>query len=214
MLFRSKSVQWIPWALILALDIYQITANDWSAEDASKPEWLKWLDIGFDIMGLVFAGASAKVAKQIFAPFKNLGEKGSIKLAEFLEKNPTAKGIIEKIISGIEKVPKLLNNAIVYLKNKFPGGAEFIQKIIGGLSNILSRLSSMLSKLLGKPIQKLSTVGGKGAIGKGLRGGAMAAGIGYGAEKLAPAMVKKQDPYQEILSMGNKTKINPQKWNL
>ena len=59
----GKTIQWIPWALITALDVYQFLNNDWVGEEANQPTWLKLLFLGFDVLGLVTSGAVAKAAR-------------------------------------------------------------------------------------------------------------------------------------------------------
>jgi hypothetical protein len=154
----GKTVQWIPWALITALDAYQITTGDWEGEEKDQPMWMKLLFFGFDILGLVSAGAMAKAAR---AEAQGLAvvAKDSGKVAEFLGKNPRLKGFIETIINGAKKVPEMLNNAAAFIGKKFPAGANFIKSIFGGIGNILRNLEESLGKLIGKTAAKGSMAG-------------------------------------------------------
>lgn len=171
----GKSVQWIPWALVLSLDIYQIAFNDWSDDEKNKPEWAKWLDVGFDVLGLAFAGAVAKSAKASIAgvqKFKNTRD-----AAKWLAKNPRAAAIIDKIINAASKVPSYLQKAIAYLQKTFPSGAKFIQGILGNANNAMNSMINSLKGLkVGIP-KALSTAG------KGARSGAVTGGLVYGVHK-------------------------------
>lgn len=156
----GKTVQWIPWALVTALDAYQIISGDWEGEEKDQPMWMKLLFFGFDILGLVSAGAMAKAAR---AEAQGLAviAKDSGKVAEFLGKNPRLKSFIETIISGAKKVPEMLNNAASFIGKKFPAGASFIKSIFGGIGNILRNLEESLGKLIGAKAAKGTMAGGK-----------------------------------------------------
>lgn len=143
----GKSVQWIPWALITALDVYQIVSNDWPDEEANNPMWMKFLNLGFDILGLVSTGALAKTAKKSLSPLKNMNGK---QITTWLEKNPTLKKTIETMITGISKVPSLLSRAQSTLSKTFPAGSKFIGSAINMIKSIMGRFTSSLETLIGK----------------------------------------------------------------
>jgi hypothetical protein len=195
----GKGATAIAWALVLGLDIYQFIKNDWPAEDRNSPEWMHLLDIGFDILGLVTAGGVAKGAKLIFEPLKKLGGRGVESIAKWVERSPAAKSILEKMFNGIKKVPALMERALEFLSKKFPKGYEFVKGIMGSLSNMLKRISSWFSSILGfGKEEKILTTPQK--IKTGLKAGAIGTGIAYGLEKKAiPAL-------QKVLAKNNKDK--------
>jgi len=170
----GKGVQWIPWALITALDVYQITTNDWPAEEQNDPMWMKFLTLGFDVLGLVSTGAIAKGAKMSFAPLKAL--KTPEQAAKFFAKNPKLKGVVQSIINGSSKVPKMMSNAQKFLSSKFPAGAKFLSGILGKISSIMSKLVESLKSLIGTK--------GLAATKAGTTTGGMIYGIEKGAEKV------------------------------
>lgn len=151
----GKSVQWIPWALITALDVYQLATDDWPEEEKSDPMWLKCLTLGFDVLGLVLAGAAAKSAKVALEPLK-LMSKTPGKVAQFLEKSPKLKGLIQSMIDGIGKVPALLGKAQAAIASKFPKGGQFISNAIGMIKSVMSKFVSSLTELVGKVTSKQS----------------------------------------------------------
>jgi hypothetical protein len=75
----------IAWGLIVALDVYQITTDDWSEEEKNDPFWLKCLFLGFDILGFVSAAAVAKAAKAGITPLKSIANSPA-KVAKYFEK--------------------------------------------------------------------------------------------------------------------------------
>lgn len=156
----GKTVQWVPWALITALDAYQLISNDWPTDEKNDPTWLKLLFFGFDILGLVSAGAMAKAARMEAQPLKSIS-KDPKKVIEYLRKNPKLKSIIESIISMAKKVPEYLSKASSFIGKKFPAGASFIQSVLGGISKILTNLENSLGKLIGKTASKGTMVGSK-----------------------------------------------------
>ena len=44
----GKAVQWIPWAFIVALDIYEVVTGNYEEKD--MPTWLRFLLIGCDVL--------------------------------------------------------------------------------------------------------------------------------------------------------------------
>jgi hypothetical protein len=164
----------IAWGLIVALEVYQITTNDWPEEEINDPFWLKCLFLGFAILGFVSAGAAAKAAKQGIMPLKAIANSPS-KVAQYFEKNPKVKGMITSMIDGMKKIPPLLQSVMTTLSTKFPKGANFIKGIFGGLKSISTRFTESLQKLLGQ------------TAGKGASAGVKTGGILYGFEKLIGA---------------------------
>ena len=152
----GKGVQWIPWAIVVALDIYEISTGDYEEKD--MPTWLRWLLIGTDVLGLVLAGGVAASAKATLAVFK--GVKTEAQFAEIAMKNPTTIKIIEKIIGAFSKVPQYLGKAVTYLKStKMAKAAPWIQNILGKAEGILQNGTKSLSKITNTA--KTASAGGK-----------------------------------------------------
>lgn len=191
----GKTIQWIPWALITALDIYQIANNDWPQEESNNPTWMKFMTLGFDILGLVTAGALAKSAKVSLSPLKNMKP---TQIMSYMEKNPKVKSLIKKMIDSIDRVPKFLSSAQSKISKKFPQGAEFINTALGYLKNISTRFTESLNKLIGVRATK------------GVKAGASTSGITYGIEKytqqktgLTPIQIRNIETLQSLKSKYN-----------
>jgi hypothetical protein len=140
----GKAGQWVPWAIVVALDIYEISTGDY--EDKDAPTWLRWLLVGADVLGLVLAGGVAASAKATLAVFK--GVKTEAQFAEIAMKNPNTIKIIEKIIGAFSKVPQYLGKAVTYLKStKMAKAAPWIQNILGKAEGILQNGTKSLTKI-------------------------------------------------------------------
>ena len=180
----GKAVQWIPWAIIVALDILELTGLVEKEEDL--PLWMRILFLGIDVLGLVTTGAAAKAAK---GPIELLlkGAKTEADIAKNLAKNPTAKSLMQKMVSGIKEVPKYLGKAIDWLSKKFPKGAELLKKAYNAFNSVVTKITNSLDKMLGKQqgFTKLATK-------TGAKEGGKTAGIVYGVEKGVEAYAEKR----------------------
>ena len=137
--------------------------------------WLKLLFLGFDILGLVSAGAMAKAARTEAQPLRAIA-KDPTKVSQYLSKNPRLKGFIESMINGAKSVPKKLGEAASWISKKFPAGADFIKSIFSGMTKILTQLEESLGGLIGK---KAST-----GVMAGTKTGAALYGFETGLHKL------------------------------
>ena len=101
------------------------------------------------------------------------------------------------------------------MQKKWPSGAKFIGKIIGGLGSIVKKLQSYLGKILSKSNLKGVQKGikpGKGFVPTVKTGtefaqevsysGGVAGGISYGAEKLISAKGNQENPLDYIDKSG------------
>jgi hypothetical protein len=207
----GKTVQWIPWALIVALDAYQLLNNDFPSDEKDDPMWLKFLFFGFDILGLVSAGAIAKAAKLEAAGLKAMAsEPGAV--AKYLTKSPKLKGFIESISKGAKKVPEMLNQSVDFMAKKAPKTANFVKGITGGISKILTQLEESLTELLGKSGAAATKTGAslygleKGVMPRAeklLGGGAAASGERMAPEMAALSDIDKQNLQAFSMAYGN-----------
>jgi hypothetical protein len=152
----GKSVQWIPWAIIVALDIYEIVNNDF--EDKDTPEFMRYIFLGLDILGLVTSGGVSGALRTLFGGVRT--EAGLLKVA--------GRETLESMSRNASKVPGLLGRAAEYLSTKFPAGSSLIKGILGSVEFILSKMVEIIGRIL-KP--------------KPIIAGTAGAGILYGAEK-------------------------------
>ena len=155
----GKSVQWVLWAIVVALDIYEMSTGDFEEKD--QPTWLRWLMFGADVLGLVFAGGVAASAKATLSVFR--GAKTAEEFASIAAKNPNTFKVIEKIIGAFSKVPQYLGKAVSYLKStKLAKAAPWIESILGKAERVLANGTESLTKIT-------STAKTAGIEGKALR---------------------------------------------
>jgi hypothetical protein len=159
----------IAWGLIVALDVYQLSTGDWPEEEKNDPLWLKFLFLGFDILGFVSAGAAAKAAKAGITPLKSIANSPS-KVAQYFKKNPKVRGMIMSMIEGMKSVPSRLQSVMTSIAKKSPTIANFIKGVFSKLSMISTKFTESLQKLLGQ------------TAGKGVSAGTKTAGVLYGFE--------------------------------
>jgi hypothetical protein len=152
----------IAWGLIVALDVYQLSTGDWPEEEKNDPLWLKFLFLGFDILGFVSAAAAAKLAKQELVPIKSFAN-NPVKVSKYLEKNPKVRGIIMSMIEGMKSIPSRLQSVMTSIAKKSPTIANFIKGVFSKLSMISTKFTESLQKLLGKTAGKGASVGTKTA---------------------------------------------------
>lgn len=164
----GKTVQWVPWAIIVALDIYEFVSGD--SDDKDSPLWWRLLSIGFDVLGLVFAGVAAKAAKAEMSVLKNVLTKSPEEIALFVAENPALKKTIEKMLSNVNKVPSFLQKAVDFLMKPFPKAAEWIKGILGKVSGFISTFTSSIGEIF---------------TGKILKKAAKETAVNYGFEKAA-----------------------------
>jgi hypothetical protein len=190
----GKSVQWIPWAIVVALDVYEMISGNYEEQ---LPMWQRLLFLGVDILGLVFAGAMAKGAKVAVK-----GAVGGLKTTEdvavAVSKNPTFKNILTRIGEGLSKVPGKLGEAASYLSTKFPAGSNFIKGILGKIGKFIKGIADFISKALHV------VAPGSSKLSKGVRSAigttALVGGIGtYGQYKKE----KGEDELAKALTSSN-----------
>ena len=189
----GKGAQVIVWGLITALDVYQLINNDWPSGDDRDMIW-KYMDLGFDLLGLVFAGVAAKGARSVFKPLSGL--RGTA-LAQKISKSPQLKSLIQKIFSGSKNAVSKLQGVATSISKKWPAGFKWISKIISGMANVVKKLQTYLGNLLKKSnlkgVQnKVKPSPGKGFVARktgkeafktGLKAGGATTAVTYGIEK-------------------------------
>jgi len=174
----GKAVQWIPWAIIVALDVYEMLSGNYEEQ---LPMWQRLLFLGVDILGLVFAGAVAKGAR-VAVKGAVSGVRTAEEVAVVAAKNPTFKSILTKIGEGLSKVPGKLSEAASYLSTKFPAGSKFIKGILGKIGQFIKGIAEFISKAISTVIPGTSKLakGTRAAVGTT----ALLGGIGtYGEYK-------------------------------
>jgi hypothetical protein len=211
----GKAVQWIPWAIIVALDIYEVITGDFESPD--EPTWMKVLFIGFDILGLVFAGATAIAARKMAQ-----AAMGSIKTVEeaakIVSKNPTLKSFLKSIGESLGKLPGYLEKAINWLKTKFPTAAEWIKGIVTNISSFIKKISGWLAKLgesgakVGEGLSAAQKA--KQGLKAGTKTAAVVTGLDYAIKKGTQIYQGKSD--EEVAAEKNVAdtfkNVTPEQW--
>lgn len=179
----GKGVQWIPWAIIVALDVWEMMTGNY--EDPNENPYLRILFYATDVLGLVSTGVVAAGARQA-AKAATVGAKTSQEITAALSKNSVFKGLFDTLLKGLPKVEGLLKQAANTLKTKFPAGAKFIEGVISGVKKLTQSISNMFSKRVSKQAQRIATTS-KQTVGQtaktALKTGAQTTGIFYGLEK-------------------------------
>ena len=149
----GKGVQWVPWAFVVGLDIYEVASGDY--EDKDMPTWLRWLMIGCDVLGLVFAGGVAAAARAAFKVFR--GAKTMTQFAAIAKTAPNTVKFIQKIAGALSSVPRLLSKTVSYLKTtRFVKGSKWLSGILGKANKFLNNMA--------KSLKNLSAAAGKGSV--------------------------------------------------
>ena len=133
----GKSVQWIPWAIIVGLDIYELVKGDYE----SLFDHL--LNTFFDVLGLVFTGAVAKGVKLTFKGVKNVEQ-----LNQVVQSSPKLKQYFMKLPEILSKVSPKIQSAIKFLSTKFPKASNFLKGILSSIDGFINKMVSEFQKLL------------------------------------------------------------------
>lgn len=181
----GKAVQWIPWAIIVALDIYEVTTGDY--EQKGLKWWEYALMIGADVLGLVFAGSAAIAAR---AALKS-GAKEALK-------SPTIKDMAKKVIENIKRVPEFLNKAIGLLKPRAPKIADWLSGLVSKAGQFIQTISTNLGKIFSKEGAKTTAkVGARElSLGYGIEKGFEYAGQAFGAPDVS-------DPTRQVTRLSS-----------
>ena len=174
----GKSVQWIPWAIVFCLDIYEWHSGDYGDDIEFKNDSTIWkgLTLGFDILGLISAGAFSKVTRELFLPRRGLGTEGEV--ASWVAKNPEAKSALQKIYGALSGVSGKLDQAAEYLKT-MPTLVQWLVNILTIVPRFISWLGKLLWRILSIPGKIAYNVGnavqGSSLVGKNIGSGLRAA---------------------------------------
>jgi len=161
----GKTAQWIPWGMVLGLDIWQISNNDW---ETSMTPTEQWMELIFSSLGLLTAGGVAKILRKTLGPLAKSDPK---KLSSTIRNNKTLSNTLLTLKSKLPSLPGFFSRLQSQLKGKFDTGAQFIGQVMKYLSKIIGGLSKFIDTLLGT-----------GRVSKGVKTGALTGGIMYGLD--------------------------------
>jgi hypothetical protein len=143
------ALKMLPWAIVVALDIYELMTGDYEDPDLSMG-W-RLLFFGIDILGLATTGAFAKVSRSmVLNSIRRFGksEKG---LQAAIQNTPKLKNLLLKISQNSPKVEGLIKQSQSQIKTKSPMFFKFFSSIIGGIGKFISKLLNYITKLLSAP---------------------------------------------------------------
>jgi hypothetical protein len=164
----GKGFQWIPWAIVVALDVYELVSGDYEDKEMSMV-W-RLLFLGVDILGLITAGGVAKAGKAVLTGLiKRFGKSTeAVKMA--VKESPQLKGIFEKILSAASGVQGKMSQAQSYLMKKSPKIGQWIGGIIGKVGGFVQKIVNFIKSLIGGGAKVVkSTVKAAGAPGRVVR---------------------------------------------
>lgn len=156
----GKAVQWVPWAIVVVLDVIEISTGDYEV-----PLWMQLLMTFGDVIALL---TTATVASGYRVTLKGL------KKVEDVASNPQIKKYLQKAPDYLEKISPKLKDAAKYLADKFPAGANIIKKSLSKVDLFINKMMELLKKLFSK---------------KALFTGVVASGMVYGMEQLIHAIL-------------------------
>ena len=151
----GKTVQWIPWAIIVALDIYELIEEDFEDE---MPEWMRYLFLGLDIIGLVTSGGIAGSIRTALT-----GVKTEAQVIEAVGREN-----LKTMAKAAKEAPGMLTRAAEWLATRFPAGGNFIKGILGHVQKMMNTLLFYLKRILSP---------------KSIASGTLTSGLVYSAEK-------------------------------
>jgi len=158
----GKSVQFVVWAIVVGLDLYELSTGDY--EDKEMSMGWRLLFLGVDIMGLVFAGVAAKGAKTVVeAGIKTFGktEQG---LSKAVKESPQLKGILEKILNSVKDAPQKMNEAVSYLTKNSPKMGKWLGGLVNLLSGFIQKTINFLSKIVKGGTKVVKAAGAPGRV--------------------------------------------------
>lgn len=181
----GKAVQWVPWAIVVVLDVIEIATGDYEG-----PLWMQLLMAFGDVLALLTTGAIAKGYK--------ITLKG-LKKVEDVASNPQIKKYLQKAPDYLEKISPKLKDAAKYLADKFPAGANIIKQSLSKVDSFINKMMELLKKLFSA---------------KSVISGTVSAGAIYGMEKLMHAIAGVGIDEEELMTVLNNPNFNADMSNI
>ena len=200
----GKAAQFVLWAIVVALDIYELSTGDYEKKDETFGTRL--LFTGVDILGLVFAGAVAKGAQNAVGAFIRKFGSTTQGIKKGIQESPAILSTLTKMKEAVSAAPAKLREAQAWLVQKSPKIGNWMSGIIGGASKIFEKIITFIGEVTigaGKGALKVASVPGKvvkkgsekiakavGAgketvakVGSGAQAGFNVGGVNYGLER-------------------------------
>lgn len=197
----GKSAQFVIWAVVVGLDVYELLTGNYEDPDLAMP-W-RLLFLGVDILGLVTTGVIAKGAKTtIITSIKRFG-KGTEGASKAIQSNKMLQGIVQKILSSAQGAGGLIQKASSLLQKSSPKIFNFLKSSFSAVGRFISKMVEMLSSLLKGSFKAVSAPGKavKNVLGGGKLGSAAQATVNVAAPTVALGAYQKgkeKEQYREL----------------
>ena len=184
----GKGAQFVVWAIIVGLDIYELTTGNVEDKDLSLP-W-RLLFLGVDIIGLVLAGIAAKAAKGVVGSAVRQFGSSVEGFSKALKSNKALQGIAQKILKATDGAKSLISKALSNLKTSSPKIYSFISTPLNAIGSFITKIVEVLSsglkgtyKAISKPGNVIKSALGGGKLGSGVKAAVNATAVlgGVGA---------------------------------
>lgn len=209
----GKAAQFVLWAIVVALDIYELSTGDYENKEDSFGTRLLFL--GVDLLGLVFAGAAAKAGKGVVGSFIRKFGTSVEGMKKGIQESPAILSTLTKMKEAVAAAPVKLREAQAYLVQKNPKIGNWVGGIIGGAAKVFEKIITFIGEVtigVGKGALKVASVPGKvvkkgsekiakavGAgketvakVGSGAQAGFNVGGVNYGLERYGQRKANKQ----------------------
>ena len=148
----GKAAQFVVWAIVVALDIYEFTTGDFEHKD--DPMWMRYVFFGIDILAMCTTGA---LALPFIAVLRGMrGIKGAA-LAAKASKPGMFRTLLLKIKGIIGKAGTFFSKAVSKLKGSWIGKkiGNWLGKMGDKLSTWIKKLKGSVDDILGSAAKKV-----------------------------------------------------------
>jgi hypothetical protein len=166
----------LPWAIVVALDIYELTTGNY--EDPELSMGWRLFFFGIDIIGLVSSGIFAKESRSVVLGAISRFGKSEKGLQAAVQKTPKLKSFLSKILENSPKAEGYIKQAQSQLKGKSSMFFKFLSSIIGGIGKFIGKLVNYISKILTVPGKLTTKLGGGVKTAAGVNTLGLVAGVG------------------------------------
>jgi len=173
----GKGFQFVIWAIVVGLDIYELISGNHEDSTLSLP-W-RLLFLGVDIIGLVFAGVAAKTAKGVVGSAIRQFGSSLEGFSKALKSNKALQGIAQKILEATKGASGLISKALANLKTSSPKIYSFISTPLNAIGSFITKIVKLLSSGLKGTVNAISKPGNviKSALGGGKLGSGVKAAV-------------------------------------
>jgi hypothetical protein len=168
----GKGFQFVIWAIVVGLDIYEFISGDFEKKDENI--LMRLLFFGIDILGLVFAGTVAKASKGFIGGILRKFGTTTEGLSMAVKSNPQFKNILNKMLNGSTKASSFMSKAAESLKTTSPMMYKFLSGVLSGLTKFINLMVNSIKEILGL-LSAPGKIAAKLGAGKGVQSLATAA---------------------------------------